>query len=71
MKNKRKKPAYKGPVVQCPKCRRKQPKRGGHDTIYFCEHCQAIFDDDPEEGGSHSDTDPSWRLQRIERQQGY
>lgn len=53
--------------VRCPRCKRRQPKHGGHDTIYFCEHCQIQFDDEPDEGGDHHDRIPSWRLEREER----
>ena len=70
-KKPKKKPAYSGPTVQCPKCRRKQPKRGGHDTLYWCTHCRCQLDDDPFEGGDYDDRDPSRRLERIERQQGH
>jgi ribosomal protein L37AE/L43A len=55
------------PTVRCPKCNRPQPKRGGHDSIYYCEHCRCQFDDDPTDGGDYSDRNPAARLERQER----
>lgn len=52
--------------VNCPRCKRRQPARGP-DAIYRCDHCQAMFDADPSEGGDYSDRDPSARLEREER----
>ena len=58
-----------GDTVACPKCQRKQPKRGGHDTIYFCEHCRYMFDDEPLEGGDYDSRNPAARLEREEYRQ--
>ena len=52
--------------VRCPKCGRKQTKQGP-DTIYRCDRCQVSFDDDPDEGGTYSNRDPSARIQAAER----
>jgi len=66
-KKKKQKQQQSGPTVQCPGCRRKQPKRGGHDTIYWCNHCRCQFDDDPDEGGDYDDRSPSRRLEMSEK----
>lgn len=55
------------PKVACPGCGRKQDYRGAN-AIYFCQKCNAQFDDDPDEGGTYTDR-PEGRLDRIERQQ--
>jgi ribosomal protein L37AE/L43A len=52
-------------VVSCPKCRRVQVDRGPI-AIYWCEHCQCQFDNDPDEGDYH-DRNPAARLEREER----
>lgn len=44
-------------TVRCPRCNRRQPMQGPN-TIYFCEHCRAMFDDDPDEGGSFTSQNP-------------
>lgn len=53
-------------VVACPRCKRTQPVRTA-DSIYWCEHCRCQFDNDPDEGGSHSDFNPAARMEREER----
>lgn len=53
-------------TVSCPRCKRQQPKRGGHDTIYWCEWCRIQFDDEPLEGGDYHNRNPAWRLEREE-----
>lgn len=52
--------------VRCPKCNQPQPKIGGHDRLYFCDHCRMQFDDEPIER-DFCDRDPAWRLEREER----
>lgn len=54
-------------VVRCPGCNRPQPKRGSHDSIYWCGHCRCQFDDDPDDGGTHDDRNPAARMEREER----
>lgn len=54
-------------VVRCPRCNRPHPKRGGHDTIYGCEHCRAMFDDTPDEGGDYDNRNPAARIVREEQ----
>lgn len=53
-----------GPQVACPGCRRQQAKLGP-DANYWCPSCQAMFDDDPDEGGDFF-SDPSLRMERQE-----
>lgn len=36
-------------------------------SLYHCRKCNAFFDDDPDEGGTHSDRNPAARLEREER----
>lgn len=57
------------PVVKCPRCGRPQPKTLSSDGIYFCNHCKAQYDDDPDEGGDFSNFNPAARLEREERRQ--
>lgn len=57
--------------VACPRCGRRQPKRAPN-TIYRCDGphaCGAMFDDNPDEGGSHDDRNPAARLEREEWRQ--
>lgn len=54
-------------AVRCPRCNRPQPKRGGHNTIYWCEHCRCQYDDDPDEGSDYDNRNPAARLERAER----
>lgn len=53
-------------IIRCLRCGRTQPRRGP-TAIYICEHCRAMFDDDPDEGGDFSDRNPAARLEREER----
>jgi len=55
--------------VRCPGCGGKQPKRTA-DAIYYCSRCQCQFDDDPGEGGDHSEFNAGWRMERAERRKG-
>lgn len=56
-------------MVRCPKCGKRQPFRTPH-AVYRCDQqggCGAMFDDEPDEGGSHDDRNPAARLEREER----
>lgn len=53
------------PKIACPKCGRKQ-ERKGTDALYWCPNCRMQFDDDPDEGGSHWN-DPTKRIEKQER----
>ena len=55
-------------TVACPRCGRKQTRRGP-DAIYWCEFGCGQFDDDPDEGGDYSHRNPAVRLEREERRQ--
>lgn len=57
-------------TVRCPRCGRRQPKRGP-DALYWCQHCQGYHDADPDEGGTHSTFNPAARLERAERERAY
>lgn len=49
----------------CPACGgAKQVAKQGE--LYYCRKCGAFFDDDPDEGGTHSDRNPAARLERQE-----
>lgn len=48
----------------CPRCRKPGRPVNGY---YVCPICGGIFDDDPNEGGDHSDRNPAVRLEREER----
>lgn len=39
------------------------------DGLYWCQRCQGLFDNDPDEGGTHSDRNPAVRIEREERRQ--
>jgi ribosomal protein L37AE/L43A len=56
--------------VVCPRCGKKQPDRGP-TAIYWCGDCRCQFDNDPDEGGTHSDRDPSARLRREESEREF
>jgi DNA-directed RNA polymerase subunit RPC12/RpoP len=55
-------------TVRCPRCGRGQPYKSPQ-ALYWCDHCRGMFDDDPDEGGTHSDLNPAARLEREERRQ--
>jgi ribosomal protein L37AE/L43A len=57
------------PQVACPGCGRKQAKRGGRDTIYYCSNCRCQFDDDPNEHGTAIHRDPERNAQSKEEYQ--
>jgi ribosomal protein L37AE/L43A len=66
-KSRRRKPVDQDvPIVKCPKCERGQVNRGVN-AIYWCDHCHAQFDGDPDEGGDWSDRNPAARLEREEK----
>lgn len=53
-------------TVRCPRCKRQQQRRLS-DSIYRCDKCHAMFDDDPDEGGDWSNRNPALRIEREER----
>lgn len=57
----------KPPTPKCPACGRRGKPVGVCGDQWYCGHCQASDNEFPDEGGTHSDHDPSWRMQREER----
>lgn len=55
-------------MTHCPFCNSKKVVPNG-DREYMCTSCKKYFDDEPDEGGSFSDRDPSARMEREERLQ--
>ena len=60
-KKKRKSPKRTGP--KCPKCGRRSV--GGRGDLHFCDHCQMMFDNEPDEGGDYGNN-PERRMMREE-----
>ena len=54
------------PVPRCVRCKSKRVARLGE--LYRCASCDALFDDNPDEGGDYSSRNPSARMEREERQ---
>lgn len=58
-------PAIK--IPRCPRCDGKgEAVPGG---LYQCTRCKGHYDDDPDEGGTHSDRNAGVRIEREERRQ--
>lgn len=57
-------------TVKCinPACGRKKTVKKISEREYQCSHCGTIFDDDPDEGGTHGHR-PDQRALRKERNQ--
>ena len=53
-------------TVKCIRCGRVEAVKKINDREYRCGSCEAIFDDDPDEGGTHGHR-PDQRLLREER----
>lgn len=51
--------------IACPGCGSRQFKPAGPD-MFKCSRCGGLFDDDPDEGGTHGHR-PKARLEREER----
>ena len=47
----------------CPNCRSPMVPQG---DLFWCKHCRRLYDDDPDEGGTHHDRDPARRMVRDE-----
>lgn len=55
------------PMPKCPVCgTNRRVNRHGTEE-FFCGGCRGIFDNQPDEGGTHSDRNPAARLERAER----
>lgn len=52
------------PMVRCPRCGTLHPLNQ-QASVYRCQKCGGMFDDDPNEGGDYHD-DPSRRVEREE-----
>lgn len=53
---------------KCPSCGSPKAIPFGHRT-FRCGNCDGLYDDDPTEGGDHSDRNPGARIERQEREQ--
>lgn len=56
-------------TVRCPRCKRPKPYKSP-DALYWCDDCNGMFDDKPDEGGDYSDHNPAARLEREDRARG-
>ena len=54
-------------LPDCPNCGSARHVYEEGERNYFCTLCHRAFDDEPDEGGDYSSSDPSWRMQREER----
>ena len=54
--------------MNCPFCSSKKVAvlEKGPRAMYRCCGCEALFDDEPDEGGDYSSKDPSRRMEREE-----
>lgn len=59
----------KPPTADCPMCGRSCKAVGLTGTQFYCVTCAGLFDDAPDEGGTHSDRNPAARIEREERKQ--
>lgn len=55
-------------TVKCINCGRIKTVEKAFDDLYRCKHCGILFDDDPDEGGTHGKY-PDQRALRNEKQQ--
>ncbi|WP_145307446.1 hypothetical protein [Gimesia fumaroli] len=51
--------------IKCIKCGRVKTVKQISQREYRCSHCGTIFDDDPDEGGTHGHT-PDYRIMKQE-----
>ena len=50
---------------KCPKCGSNRQVYEDGDRGFWCDSCKVAFDNDPDEGGTHSN-DPTKRIERTE-----
>ena len=50
--------------IQCGRIKAVQPAA---DDMFYCTSCGALFDADPDEGGTHCTGNPAGRMEREER----
>ena len=43
------------PCPKCPRCKTTRQVYEDGDRGFWCDDCKIAFDDDPDEGGTHSD----------------
>ena len=53
-------------LPRCPWCGRQKGIKRVSD-VFHCSNCHRFFDNDPDEGGTHSDRNPAARIEREER----
>lgn len=54
-------------MTPCPRCRTAKHARLTPSGLNYCTRCGGLYDDEPGEGGDHSDRNPAVRLEREER----
>ena len=52
---------------KCVQCGRKKTVQSVGGGQFRCGHCGALFDGEPDEGGTHTTGNPAGRLEREER----
>lgn len=59
-------------IPPCPRCNtaKKSTVAGLTGDTFHCGRCGGLYDNEPDEGGSHSDRNPAARLERQERNRG-
>lgn len=59
-------------TISCLRCGRRNKitkiRETLNDSLYRCGACGALFDANPDEGGTHSDGNPAARLEREDRE---
>jgi len=55
------------PLPACPGCGSNRHANAMADDQFYCSRCQCLYDNDPDEGGTHSDFNPAVRIERDER----
>lgn len=51
----------------CPRCGTNRHANAMADRQFYCSKCKGLYDDQPDEGGTHSDFNPAVRIEREER----
>jgi tRNA(Ile2) C34 agmatinyltransferase TiaS len=54
-------------IPPCPRCGTNRHANARADGDYYCSNCRGLYDNDPNEGGTHSDFNPAVRLELEER----
>lgn len=53
--------------MTCPWCGKHKTVQQWSKGVYHCTWCKRLFDDDPDEGGAYSNTNPAARMEYEER----